>query len=53
MDRRGWLQEQVAHSLNHPAQLEPWRARWGESARRLLWSHAKYLILRKALGSER
>jgi len=52
-DERGWLPEQVAHNLNDPDQLEPWRQRWGPSARPLLWSHAKYLILRKALGAER
>jgi GH15 family glucan-1,4-alpha-glucosidase len=52
-DGSGWLPEQVPANLNDPSQLEPWRERWGPSARPLLWSHAKYLILRKALGSGR
>lgn len=41
----GNLPEQVQASLNVPSQLEAWRARWGESASPLLWSHAMYLIL--------
>lgn len=49
-DENGDLPEQVSRNLNDPSYLEPWRARWGTIARPLLWSHAKYLILRKALG---
>lgn len=48
-DESGHLPEQVAGNLNDPSHLEPWRQRWGDSARPLLWSHAKYLILVKAL----
>jgi GH15 family glucan-1,4-alpha-glucosidase len=50
-DERGYLPEQVPESLNDPSQYEPWRSRWGEIARPLLWSHAKYLILCKSLES--
>jgi len=48
-DADGNLPEQVPHSLNAPDFLDPWRERWGEIAKPLLWSHAKYLILRHAL----
>ncbi len=46
----GELPEQISRNLNDPSYLEPWRARWGTIAKPLLWSHAKYLILRNALG---
>ena len=49
-DEQGHLPEQVATHLNRPACLDEWRARWGESARPLLWSHAAYLILHDAIG---
>jgi GH15 family glucan-1,4-alpha-glucosidase len=45
----GDLPEQVSRNLNDPNYLEPWRSRWGNIAKPLLWSHAEYLILRKAL----
>lgn len=45
----GSLPEQVAASLIHPEKLEFWQQRWGPSANPLLWSHAKYLILRAGL----
>lgn len=48
-DATGDLPEQVATHLNDPAFLIPWRERWGDIARPLLWSHAKYVILRQAL----
>jgi GH15 family glucan-1,4-alpha-glucosidase len=48
-DADGELPEQVPVNLNDPAYLPVWRARWGEIARPLLWSHAKHLILREAL----
>lgn len=48
-DDQGWLPEQVAEHLNHPALLPVWNERWGASARPLLWSHAAYLTLRAAL----
>lgn len=44
-DDQGQLPEQVPVALNDPALYEPWRRRWGNIARPLLWSHAKYLIL--------
>jgi len=48
-DEQGHLPEQVAAHLNQPARLDEWRARWGESARPLLWSHAAYIILHDAI----
>ncbi|MGQ9600518.1 MAG: glycoside hydrolase family 15 protein [Anaerolineae bacterium] len=48
-DGKGDLPEQVPHSLNDPAQYQLWRDKWGDIAKPLLWSHAKYLILRGAL----
>lgn len=45
----GWLPEQIPAALNDPAFYQPWRDRWGDIASPLLWSHAKYLILREAL----
>lgn len=52
-DEQGHLPEQVAAHLNQAAYLDEWRARWGESARPLLWSHAAFLILRHALDRAR
>jgi GH15 family glucan-1,4-alpha-glucosidase len=49
-DGKGDLPEQVSRNLNDASFLEPWRTRWGMIAKPLLWSHAKYLILSKALG---
>jgi GH15 family glucan-1,4-alpha-glucosidase len=46
----GSLPEQVPVNLNDPSGYEPWRQRWGEIASPLLWSHAKYLILKSALS---
>jgi GH15 family glucan-1,4-alpha-glucosidase len=48
-DADGQLPEQVPLSLNDPAHYAPWRERWGDIARPLLWSHAKYLILHRAV----
>ncbi|MBI5964036.1 MAG: glycoside hydrolase [Chloroflexi bacterium] len=55
-DCRGWIEakakdqnflpEQVAENLNIPAEYSTWIERWGEIASPLLWSHAKYIILR-------
>jgi len=47
-DPEGQFPEQVPVSLNDPAYLKPWQERWGEIASPLLWSHAKYIILRSA-----
>ena len=41
----GFLPEQIPASLNRPGYYDVWRERWGEIAKPLLWSHAKYLIL--------
>jgi GH15 family glucan-1,4-alpha-glucosidase len=48
-DERGDLPEQVPQHLNDPSYYQPWVDRWGEIARPLLWSHAKYLILQHYL----
>ncbi len=40
------LPEQVAEDLNVPSYYSIWAERWGEIASPLLWSHAKYIILR-------
>ncbi len=45
------LPEQAPQSLNDPAFYAPWRERWGDIAKPLLWSHAKYIILAQALGA--
>jgi GH15 family glucan-1,4-alpha-glucosidase len=45
----GWLPEQVPLGLNNASYYEPWRARWGDIASPLLWSHAMYIILCRAL----
>jgi GH15 family glucan-1,4-alpha-glucosidase len=45
----GNLPEQTPASLIVPAYLDIWQQRWGPNANPLLWSHAKYIILRKAL----
>jgi GH15 family glucan-1,4-alpha-glucosidase len=44
-DSKGYLPEQIPVTLNDPSFYQPWRDRWGEIAKPLLWSHAKYLIL--------
>jgi GH15 family glucan-1,4-alpha-glucosidase len=43
----GSLPEQVPEHLNDPAHYQPWLAKWGPIATPLLWSHAKYMILKK------
>ena len=50
-DAAGQLPEQVPASLNQPESYDLWRTRWGDIARPLLWSHAKYIILHSALDS--
>lgn len=45
------LPEQVADDLLHPEHLERWEAKWGPSARPLLWSHAMFLDLVHALST--
>ncbi|MEJ2710734.1 MAG: glycoside hydrolase family 15 protein [Anaerolineales bacterium] len=48
-DAHGYLPEQVSRHLNAPAYYDEWVARWGAVASPLLWSHAQYLILLKAV----
>ncbi len=42
----GSLPEQVPANLNDPAYYPTWLAKWGPIASPLLWSHAKYIILK-------
>lgn len=48
-DGSGELPEQVPDHLNDPDYYQPWRERWGDIAKPLLWSHAKYIILTKMI----
>jgi GH15 family glucan-1,4-alpha-glucosidase len=48
-DHANNLPEQVSGSLIAPIYYQHWTNKWGESAKTLLWSHAKYLILHNAL----
>ncbi len=48
-DPEGNLPEQVSTHLLAPAHYSEWEARWGPVAKPLLWSHAMYLILYRAL----
>ena len=43
----GSLPEQAAEHLNDLAHYQPWLSKWGPIASPLLWSHAKYMILKK------
>ena len=52
-DQRGQLPEQVATNALHPEEIEPWRRRWGDSARPLIWSHAFHLELVEDLRAAR
>lgn len=49
-DEQGNLPEQVPRTLIAPRYLEIWRQQRGEIANPLLWSHAKYIILRHHLS---
>lgn len=49
-DRKGNLPEQVPEYLNDPPAYLKWRQCWGDVASPLLWSHAKYLILKNELN---
>ncbi len=44
------LPEQVPHALNAPDKLAYWEKRWGPIASPLLWSHAKYIILKNRIN---
>ena len=48
-DGDGYLPEQVSVHLLAPDRYAEWEARWGPVAKPLLWSHAMYLILQRAL----
>jgi GH15 family glucan-1,4-alpha-glucosidase len=48
-DDGGGLPEQTSASLLCPPYLEAWRARWGASAKPLLWSHAMLIVLEHEL----
>ena len=48
-DEQGNLPEQVSRTVTAPRYLKVWRERRGEIANPLLWSHAKYIILRHYL----
>ncbi len=50
-DVNGYLPEQVPTHLLAPDRYGEWEARWGAVAKPLLWSHAMYLILRRASES--
>lgn len=50
-DKGGNLPEQIPLNLNDPSLYEPWLQRWGEIAKPLLWSHAKYIILNQSLSN--
>lgn len=52
-DELGQLPEQVQHSLNFTARYAKWQQKWGEVAKPLLWSHALYIILCKAIEQEK
>ncbi|NOX61237.1 MAG: glycoside hydrolase family 15 protein [Chloroflexi bacterium] len=48
-DEAGELPEQTPVNLNDASYYEPWRQRWGEIAKPLLWSHAMYIVLHSEL----
>ncbi len=48
-DEHGNLPEQVPSTLNDPNYYRPWVRSWGPIATPLLWSHAKYIILKNSL----
>ncbi len=48
-DAHGYLAEQVIDGVQFPDQVSEWTARWGAVANPLLWSHANYQILRRAI----
>ena len=48
-DADGFLAEQVSDHTLAPSHFEPWVKKWGPVASPLLWSHAMYIILVKAI----
>jgi GH15 family glucan-1,4-alpha-glucosidase len=51
-DENGNLPEQVPEYLNDDSAYLEWQQRWGAVASPLLWSHAKYLILKSELDPD-
>lgn len=49
-DENNYLTEQVCSHLNSTELYPHWVNKWGPIANPLLWSHAMYIILAKALG---
>jgi len=49
-DDRGNFPEQVPRRLRKPDRFRPWVERWGPVANPLLWSHAMYVLARRALA---
>lgn len=49
-DEQGYLAEQIPVNLNDKSFYQPWLKRWGKIAKPLLWSHAKYIILKDAIS---
>ena len=45
----GELSEQIPHALFDEAGYKLWKRKWGAIASPLLWSHAKYILLAKAI----
>ncbi len=48
-DENGELPEQILDNVFNKDKLSEWENRWGSNAKPLLWSHAMYIILKKAL----
>lgn len=48
-DDGGRLAEQVLEGAQFPDRVSEWTARWGSVAKPLLWSHANYLTLHRAI----
>jgi GH15 family glucan-1,4-alpha-glucosidase len=48
-DQINELPEQVPSTLIDASYYEPWKKRWGEIAKPLLWSHAMYIVLYEEL----
>ena len=51
-DAQGNLPEQVPHGLYNEEEYAAWLQRWGPIATPLVWSHAEYVILIKAIEAE-
>ena len=51
-DQMNELAEQVPINLIDEAFYEPWKERWGDIAKPLLWSHAMYIILYEELKNQ-